>query len=53
MSKKHQVKASTYYLFWGICTISVVFGQLYVGTGYRTMVQSIDRLTAAVTAELY
>ena len=27
-----QVKSRFYYYFWGIATIAVVFGQLYVGT---------------------
>jgi hypothetical protein len=38
--KKHQVKSKWYYIFWGICTVSVVFGQLYVGLGYRMMAES-------------
>ena len=28
--KKHQVKSKWYYIFWGIATLSVVFGQIYV-----------------------
>ena len=32
-----QVKSRFYYYFWGIATIAVVFGQLYVGTGYRIL----------------
>ncbi len=35
--KKHQVKSKFYYIFWGIATVSVLAGQLYVGTGYRLM----------------
>ena len=34
---KAQVKSRFYYIFWGIATIAVVFGQLYVGTGYRIL----------------
>ena len=30
-----QVKSRFYYVFWGIATVAVVAGQLYVGTGYR------------------
>ena len=43
MSKKknHQVKSRWYYVFWGIATISVVAGQIYVGIGYRQMSDSI------------
>ena len=36
-SKRHQVKSQWYYWFWGIATVSVLLGQLYVGTGYRLM----------------
>ena len=32
-----QVKSRFYYVFWGIATITVVAGQLYVGTGYRIL----------------
>ena len=50
MSKKrHQVKSRWYYVFWGIATISVVAGQIYVGTGYRQMSLSFDRLTDIIT----
>ena len=40
-----QMKSSHYYIFWGICTVAVVFGQLYVGAGYRVMAESVNRLT--------
>ena len=39
-----QVKSRFYYIFWGIATTSVVLGQLYVGTGYRKMSNSLDIL---------
>ena len=42
--KKHQIKSGYYYIFWGLATISVVFGQVYVGSGYRQMVESIDKV---------
>ena len=42
MSKKHQVKSKWYYIFWGIATVSVVAGQIYVGTGYRPMSESVN-----------
>ena len=29
--KKHQVKSKWYYIFWGVATVSVVAGQIYVG----------------------
>jgi len=39
--KKHQIKSSWYYIFWGIMSASVVAGQIYVGTGYREMTETI------------
>ena len=41
---KHQVKSNMYYVFWGACTIAVMAGQIYVGTGYRSMSKSLDAL---------
>ena len=43
-----QVKSRFYYVFWGIATVAVVAGQLYVGTGYRLlhsgMVELLDKV---------
>ena len=39
-----QVKSRFYYVFWGAATVAVVLGQLYVGTGYRMMANSVLRL---------
>ena len=47
-----QVKSRFYYYFWGLCTVAVVFGQLYVGTGYRIMAQSVDKFFSTLTVEL-
>ncbi len=44
---KHQVKSNMYYVFWGACTIAVMAGQIYVGTGYRSMSKSIEKLVDA------
>lgn len=44
-----QVKSRWYYLFWGAATISVFAGQIYVGTGYRSMSGSIDTLIEQVS----
>ena len=44
---KHQVKSNMYYVFWGACTLAVMAGQIYVGTGYRRMSESIEKLTNA------
>ena len=41
-----------YYYFWGVCTVAVVAGQLYVGAGYRLMSQSINKFFYTLTAEL-
>ena len=48
---KHQVKSSKYYLFWGVATIAVMAGQIYVGNGYRNMSRSIDSLVKAIMYE--
>ena len=42
--KKHQVKSSWYYIFWGIMSASVVAGQIYVGSGYREMSRTMKWL---------
>ena len=42
--QRNQVKSKFYYIFWGTATVSVVLGQLYVGTGYRTMSHSVNNL---------
>ena len=47
-----QVKSRFYYLFWGICTVAVVSGQLYVGAGYRIMAGSVLRLTMGMESVL-
>ena len=36
-----QIKSHWYYVFWGIATVSVVAGQVYVGTGYREMADEV------------
>ena len=38
------IKSSWYYLFWAIMTAAVVTGQLYVGTSYKAMSNSIEKL---------
>ena len=44
---KAQIKSYQYYLFWGACTFAVMAGQIYVGTGYRNMSESLDGLLDA------
>ena len=50
--QRNQVKSRFYYLFWGIATVSVVLGQLYVGSGYRIYAQSLLRIFDAVEIEV-
>ena len=49
---KHQIKSNKYYLFWGACTLAVMVGQIYVGTGYRKMSQSVNDLTGIITIKI-
>ena len=44
MTKGKVRKTNKYYTFWGIMTIAVVIGQIYVGSGYRQMSTSIIKL---------
>ena len=39
-----QMKSRFYYMFWGAATVSVLAGQMYVGSGYRKMSNSLDTL---------
>ena len=50
--RRNQVKSKFYYIFWGIATVSVVTGQLYVGSGYRQMARSFDRIVDSIVLEL-
>ena len=49
---KHQIKSNKYYLFWGACTLAVMVGQIYVGTGYRKMSQSVDDLAGVILIKI-
>ena len=49
--KRHQVKSRFYYIFWGAATVSVFAGQMYVGSGYRMMSDSINKLIDGVEVE--
>ena len=40
--QRHQVKSRWYYIFWGTCTVAVVAGQVFVGSGFRRMADSLD-----------
>jgi len=54
LSKKqrHQVKSRFYYIFWGAATLSVFAGQMYVGSGYRQMSESFNRIMDAIVVEI-
>ena len=49
---KAQVKSRWYYIFWGTATVSVVLGQLYVGTGYRVLHGDMQQLLNKVDGVL-
>ena len=49
---RNQVKSRFYYIFWGAATVSVFLGQLYVGSGYRQMSRSFNRIMDAIVVEL-
>ena len=50
--QRHQVKSRWYYIFWGTATVSVLVGQLYVGSGYRRMSNSFDKLFNMITIDV-
>ena len=50
--QRHQVKSRWYYVFWGIATVSVVAGQVYVGTGYRMLSDDMKELLGKVDGVL-
>tara|TARA_Y100001963_G_scaffold136299_1_gene198815 strand:+ start:932 stop:1072 length:141 start_codon:yes stop_codon:yes gene_type:complete len=39
-----QIKARWYYFFWGLMTLIVFSGQVYVGHNYKTMSNSVEEL---------
>ena len=49
---KAQIKSYQYYLFWGVCTVAVMAGQIYVGTGYKSMSQSVKDLTEMIEIQI-
>jgi len=50
--QKAQVKSKFYYIFWGLATASVFVGQMYVGSGYRQMARSFNRIMDSIVLEL-
>ena len=52
VKQRAQVKSRFYYLFWGIATVSVVLGQLYVGSGYRAYANALLRIFNTIEVEV-
>ena len=50
--QRNQVKSKFYYIFWGIATFSVVAGQVYVGSGYRSYARSLMRIFDTIELEV-
>ena len=50
--QRAQVKSRFYYLFWGLATVSVLAGQLYVGSGYRMYAGALMRIFDTVQVEV-
>ena len=50
--QRHQVKSRWYYIFWAAATVSVFAGQMYVGSGYRRMAESFDRIVNGIVVEM-
>ena len=50
--QRNQVKSKFYYIFWGLATLSVFTGQIYVGSGYRQMSRSFNRIMDAIVVEI-
>ena len=49
---KAQIKSYQYYIFWGACTVAVMAGQIFVGTGYQSMSQSVKDLTEMIEIQI-
>ena len=45
--QRHQVKSRWYYIFWGTATVAVCAGEVLVGSGFRRMAESLDRVLDA------
>ena len=50
--QRHQIKSKWYYIFWGAATVSVFAGQIYVGSGYRQMSRSFNRIMDTLVLEI-
>ncbi len=47
IKQRHQVKSRWYYIFWGTATVAVCAGQIFVGSGFRRMSESLDNVLKA------
>ena len=50
--QRAQVKSRFYYIFWGVATVSVVLGQVYVGSGYRMFSRSLNRIFDTIEVQV-
>ena len=50
--QRNQVKSKFYYIFWGVATVSVVLGQVYVGSGYREFARSLNRIFDTIEVQV-
>ena len=50
--QRAQVKSRFYYIFWGVATVSVVLGQVYVGSGYRMFARSLNRIFDTIEVQV-
>ena len=50
--QRNPVKAKFYYIFWGGATVSVVLGQLYVGSGYRMFASWLNRIFDTIEVQV-
>ncbi len=49
---RNQVKSKFYYIFWGMATVSVLAGQLYVGSGYRAYANALLRIFDSIDVSI-
>ena len=49
---RNQLKSNMYYVFWGVCTMAVMTGQIYVGIGYNKMSESVRDLTEMIEIKI-
>ena len=52
VKQRAQVKSRFYYIFWGLATVSVLLGQLYVGSGYRAYANALLRIFDSIEVEV-